>query len=505
LIVRATEHPDPSVSLGYRPIGGTIPKDHSMSMTRLVCAAICALATLAHSARAEEAPAPGEITARLTAYLDARVALGQFRGTALVAKNGEVLLCKGYGNASSVDTDPNGPDTVYPIASLTKAFTSMGIMMLAERGKLQLTDSITKYIEGAPETWDRITIEQVLTHTAGIPDYETALGLGSPTYTDFMSRQGICERAVGATLKQPLRFTPGENFEYSNTGYLLLGLVIERLADKPLDQFFREEIFGPLHMDHTSHAKAGVPIDHLAVGFALKGDLTFERYSAGLDPRTDYETAPSVRLDVPLGDSGIVSTARDLLIWDQALYDTKLLSAEGMARLFTPTQFGYAFGWIVQDTRAGKRISHTGILPGYTSLISRYPDDRLTVILLSNATTWLATLEEELAAIARGQDIAPPVRRVFIALTPEDWTPLLGTYTDNQGRDLVVEHDGQMLVLGLKDTFTAGLLAVSNREFYSPLLRASVRFTADDAGAVTGVAIGLPSGMWEAQRSPAAE
>lgn len=306
------------------------------------------------------------LPARVDAYMRAAVANDHFTGAVLVARDGRPLVNTAYGMASYELNVPNTPSTAFNIASVTKQFTAMAIMQLRDRGKLNVGDPICNHLSNCPTAWQLITIRQLLTHTSGIPNasdlpqWDEELSLKRYGRTDFVD--------LFRTL--PLEFAPGAKYSYSNSGYFLLGLIIERASGSSFEQFLKTNIFTPIGMAHSAyHDNRGI-ISGAATGY----------YSRG----TSFITATYVDPTTSLGDGGIVTTTGDLLRWDQALYTERLVSRQSLDEMFTPYMNGYGYGWEV-GTRFGKKtLSHSGSNAGFSSYILRFPDDRLTVIVLGN-------------------------------------------------------------------------------------------------------------------------
>lgn len=307
------------------------------------------------------------IDAKIDAYMDAAVRHEQFAGSILIARDGMPLVSKGYGMASYELQVPNRPETVFRIASLTKQFTAMAIMQLQEQGRLQIGDSICKYLDDCPTTWQPITLRHLLTHSAGIknvsslPNWDEDLGLKKYRRAEL----------IGLVRDLPLDFAPGEKFKYSNSGYHLLGLVIERASGKSYGEFLRAGIFAPLGMTHSIFDDNRTLIPGRATGY----------YSRG----TDFVSAPFIDPTTVYSSGGITSTTGDLLRWDQALYSDKLVSRGALDEMFTPNKGDYGYGWRVGETLGRRKHDHSGSLNGFSSYILRFPDDRVTVIVLSNS------------------------------------------------------------------------------------------------------------------------
>ena len=272
---------------------------------------------------------------------------------------------------ASLDLDvPVKRHTVFEIGSMTKAFTAELVMMLVEEGKVSLSDPIKKYIDGAPETWDGITVRHLLTHTSGLPNYTSlrpSLILNSErmTFTELFD--------MVKDLK--LTFEPGKRYAYSNTGYYFLGHIIEKASGSPLVDFLRERILKPLEMNDTVPQRARGVVVNRAVGYMRIGSA----YS--LMPYLDASGAAAAGF--------LLSTVDDLAKWDKALLDGKLLKPESYAEMYKnmPIEGGistYGFGWDVSRIAGHKAIQHGGGTGGFSTYMLRLPDDKLTVVVLGN-------------------------------------------------------------------------------------------------------------------------
>lgn len=310
-----------------------------------------------------------KIDAIVRQYVDNK----QFNGTVLVAEKGQVLFKEGYGMANMEWSIANVPDTKFRLGSVTKQFTAMLIMQLVEQGKLKLTEPITTYLPDYPKaTGSKITTHHLLTHTAGIPNYTSF-----PGFFEKQSREPFTPTAF---LKQfqdmPLEFEPGSKFSYSNSGYFLLGALIEKVTGKPYAQVLQEGILTPLQMKDT--------------GYDLFSPILAKRAAGYEKEKGNYVNAPYLDMSIPYAAGSLYSTVEDLYKWDQALYTDKLISAAGKATMFTPFKDEYAYGWGVGKTKVGDRkdsllvISHSGGINGFNTLIIRAPQDKQLVVLLNN-------------------------------------------------------------------------------------------------------------------------
>jgi len=295
---------------------------------------------------------------------------GDVPGASLVVlKNGKPIVRRSYGLANVEDNDDAGPDTNYRLASVTKQFTAAAILLLAENGRLNLDDPVRRWLPTLPADTAGVTLRQLLTHTGGLVDYEDLIPPGT---TDQVSDQDVL-RMVASTSKT--YFAPGTAYRYSNTGYVLLGLVVERASGFSLPLYLQQRIFQPLHMNHTLlYQRGGPEVDHRAYGYSEAN---------GAWTRTDQSVTSATR-----GDGGIYSSIDDLAKWDAALYDNRLLSDASRKVAFTahvkvtgePYEAGYGYGWRI----TGDTLWHSGESIGFRNVIVRWPKQHLTVILLSN-------------------------------------------------------------------------------------------------------------------------
>ena len=328
--------------------------------------ALLALAWLPFTAAAAQTPAPhqSQIDALMSRYA------GDVPGASLlVVKDGKPVIERGYGYANLEKHIKAGPETNYRLASVTKQFTAASILLLKQDGKLELSDPIRKYLPELPASDEKITIENLLTHTSGLVDYEDLIPPGT---TEQVSDNDVL-RLLSATPKT--YFAPGTAYRYSNSGYVLLGLVVERASGISLPLYLQQRIFRPLHMDHTLlYERGGPDVADRAYGYSEEN---------GSWTRTDQSVTSATR-----GDGGIYSSIDDLAKWDAALYDDRLLSDASRKLAFSPHvkvtgepyEASYGYGWRI----TGDTVWHSGESIGFRNVIVRWPQRHLTVILLSN-------------------------------------------------------------------------------------------------------------------------
>jgi CubicO group peptidase (beta-lactamase class C family) len=288
-----------------------------------------------------------------------------------VIKDGRVVFAKGYGLADVEQKIPCETNTNFRLASVTKQFTAMAIMILAERKKLSLDERLTDFFPEFPVYGRQINVRHLLTHTSGLADYEDLIPKGT--------QMPVLDQDVLRILMREDKtlFAPGSKYKYSNSGYSLLALIVEARSGNTFAAFLKENIFRPLKMNGTLAYEQGFAVvPNRAFGYSAKG---------GGFERTDQSLTSSV-----LGDGGIYSSVVDLANWDQALYTRKLVSAKMMKLAFTPgpatehPETGYGFGWFIGKYRGLKEVWHSGNSIGFTTRIARYPEKKMTIIILAN-------------------------------------------------------------------------------------------------------------------------
>ena len=335
-----------------------------------------------------------------------------FTGAVLVARNGEVLFSQGYGLADRDQDLPNTPQTKYRLGSITKQFTAMAILMLQAQGKLTVQDPVCRYISECPEMWQGITIHQLLTHTSGIPDFT-----GLPDYEITRSMPSSPLQTMARFKDRPMDFKPGEKWSYSNSNYIVLGYIIETASGRSYETFLQKNIFESVQMKNTGY-------DH--------NDGSLARGYTGFYDH--WDNADYVDMTIPYAAGGLYSTIEDLYRWDQVLYTEQLVSRDLLQLMFTPqaniptTGLSYGYGWVIGEMNNHQAVSHGGGLEGFATAIrgytsnsgngfkdnrdlvgfaaeiTRYIDDKVTIIILSNRdTTNVETLNDLIAQIIFGE------------------------------------------------------------------------------------------------------
>lgn len=333
---------------------------------KILFSAVLALSCLTAAMSAQTRNADEKSVAdQADTYLNGLVKEDRFSGAVLLARNGKIVLSRGYGLANRETRTPNSPRTKIRLGSLTKQFTAAAVLLLQERGKLSTSDSICKYVSDCPRAWESVTIRHLLTHTSGIPSYT-----GLPDFRKLSVYPATPTELIGRFRDRQLEFTPGNEFNYNNSGYVLLGHVVEKVSGKSYAEFLRENVFRPLAMNDTGYDENDAVIEHRADGYTPT-------------PR-GIRRAPYIDMTVPFAAGGLYSTAEDMYLWAKTLAAGKLLSKESLDAMHTPFKNGYGYGVFIGEQYGLKNIAHGGGIEGASTLLSRFPNEGAAVIVLSN-------------------------------------------------------------------------------------------------------------------------
>ena len=320
-----------------------------------------------------------EQVASIDKYVTAEMERERIPGTAVgIYRRGQILLAKGYGLADVELNVQVKPETIFQSGSVGKQFVSAAVMMLVEEGKVGLDDSIVKYFPNAPATWKPILIKNLLSHTSGLAEYESDERTG-PKGPFYMRLDFTEDELLEKTEALPIEFQPGEKWDYRNTNYLLLGIMIHKVTGKFYADYLAERIFKPLGMTSTRLISDADIIPNRSSGYELHDE---KLQNQGWVSPTFNSTA----------DGALYFNVLDLAKWDEALYGTSLLKQSSLDRIWTvfllndgkPNSSNYGFGWEINKLNGHKVIEHGGAWQGFTCDISRYVDDNLTVVVLTN-------------------------------------------------------------------------------------------------------------------------
>jgi CubicO group peptidase (beta-lactamase class C family) len=323
-----------------------------------------------------------------------------FMGSVLVAKGNKILLSKGYGMADIEWNVPNTPDAKFRLGSITKQFTATAILQLAERHKLSVQDLACSYFVGCPAAWKKITIRELLSHTSGIHSYTDDKDFPTPA---FIRVPKTPTEIVLLSKDKPLDFAPGTKWRYDNTGYILLGAIIEKASGEKYADYLKKHIFDPLGMSDTGYDVTAMVLHHRASGYQPCGQSLCN--------------ADFIDMSLPYAAGSLYSTVQDLYKWDRALYTDKVLSKGSRERMFTPVMENYGYGWMLGPMANHKQIGHGGGIFGFTTYIARFPNDDAVVIVLSNnMASDTRALTAALAGTLFNEKVVLPGERKSISL-----------------------------------------------------------------------------------------
>ncbi len=329
----------------------------------------------------------------------------QFNGAALVAENGKVVYKGGFGMANMEWGIPNTPDTKFRLGSITKQFTAMLTMQLVEQGKIKLDGKISDYLpDYRKDTGEKVTIHHLLTHTSGIPSYT-----GLPGFFANVSRNPYkVDEFVKKYASGDLEFAPGTKYSYNNSGYFLLGAIIERVSGKSYEQALKEMILDPLGMKNTGYDNHDPLITKRATGYVLT-------------PR-GYLNAAYLDMSIPYAAGSMYSTVEDLYLWDQALYTDKLITAQSKELMYKPFLENYAYGWAVTQAsfkvndQPVQVITHGGGINGFATTIVRFPKEKNLIVILDNSSQGPNRLSNAIGRIIYNQPYELPKQSISVVI-----------------------------------------------------------------------------------------
>jgi CubicO group peptidase (beta-lactamase class C family) len=414
---------------------------------------------------------------KLEEFLQAHLATGKFMGAVLVARGDEVLHQGGYGKANLELDVPNSPETVFRLGSLTKQFTAAAILQLQDQGRLNVNDTLDKYLPDAPHAGE-VKLGQLLSHSSGIPDPpELAEGSSGSGLRQAHTVDEMISRVVG----QPLEFTPGSQYKYCNVCYMILGRVIEEVSGQSYADYLTQHIFQPAGMTATGIDEAGRVLPHRASGYTWNGET--------------YSNSEFIDLS-NVGAAGIlVSTVGDMYKWDRALYSDKLLSTAAREAFFTPRVSkgdgsSYAYGWAIKETPEHTLAEHSGGVNGFVSFAIRDPATQLYVIVLSNVENPAAVdVAQGLAAIAYGEPYDMPGQPPAVEVNPAVLQKYAGSYQVKPDMVLTITAEAGHLFAEVPGQPKFELFPTSETEFFAKIAEIKLHFEVGADGAVTELVI----------------
>ena len=409
------------------------------------------------------------ISAKLDTILSTYAHQHKFNGSVMVAKKSIILLNKGYGYRNAAGKVVNDENTIYQLGSITKQFTAAIILKLQEEKKLSVQDKLSKYFPAYPKG-DSITIEQLLTHTSGIYNY-TQNG-------DFMSKEvtnpANREKIMALFKDKPLDFSPGTGWNYSNSGYSLLGYIIEIVTRKPYEEIVRKYLFTPLQMTHSGFDFTHLKSTEKAIGYFKLDNL-------------NAAPAPTVDSSVSFSAGAIYSTTGDLYRWHNALLTNTILTKAQQEKAYTPVRNKYGYGWDIDSLEGKRRVGHGGGIHGFITNIARVPEDDVCIVLLSNASD--QTLEEITSTIFNVLYNKPyelPKERTIIKIPEETLKQYIGEYEVRPDLHVIMSiKEGDLIAL---PTGQSELVIHAEKEDFFVVKEQDIQveFTRNDKKEVTG-------------------
>lgn len=397
---------------------------------------------------------------------------GEPGAAVIVVKDGKVVHRKGYGMANLELGVPVEPDMIFRIGSITKQFTAVAILMLAEQGKLSLEDDLTKFLPDYPTKGTKITVEHLLTHTSGIKSYTSI-----PEWLSLWRKDMDLKELVGVFKDKPMDFAPGERYAYNNSAYVLLGVIIEKVSGQSYQDFVEKNIFAPLGMKHSFYDNTSRVIPRRVNGYSKVKD--------------SFTNAAYLSMSQPYAAGSLVSSVDDLALWDAALYTDKLIKQESLKRAWTSAKLSsgkltnYGFGWGISSYQGHRLIEHSGGINGFATYALRSADDRLYVAILTNrdwqSPGWTAF---KVAAAAMGK---PYVEPVSIKLSPASLDQYTGVYQIDEKEEVTIQKEGDKLIATLPGGGKAEILPSSETEFFIKDSRTRLIFTRSASGVTSFV------------------
>jgi CubicO group peptidase (beta-lactamase class C family) len=424
-------------------------------------------------------------TARMQQVIRSYVDNKSFMGTVLVVKDGKTLVNEGYGSADLEWKIPNSPAVKFRLGSLTKQFTAASILLLEERGKLKVEDPVSKYMPDAPAAWEKITIYNLLTHTSGIPSFTSF-----PDYRSTEWKDTTPTELVARFRDKPLDFEPGSKFNYSNSGYVLLGYLLEKISGQSYGDFLQQNIFTPLGM-----ADSGIDSNAAILPQRAQG---YQPSAHGI------RNAGYISMTIPFSAGALYSTTGDLLKWEQGLFGGKVLQPASLTKMTTPFKDDYACGLFVSTRDGHKVITHGGGIEGFNTSLNFYPDDKIVVIVLGNLNGGTPDqIASSLGKVVLGQPVTLISERKEVSVAPTLLAEYAGTYQLTPTINNVVSVKDGHLVSKLGNQPEVQLFAESDTKFFLKVVDAQIEFFRDPTThAVTHLTLYQNGAEHEAKKLP---
>ena len=440
---------------------------------------------LAAASASAAAPLRGDdqaLAAKIDEILNPTFKTGEPGAALLIQKDGRTLVRKGYGMADLELGIPVDPDMSFRLGSVTKQFTAVAILMLEEQGKLSVKDPIEKYLPDYPTQGKAITIENLLTHTSGIKDY-TSL----PEWLPLWRKDMTVSEVIALSKDKPMDFGPGEHWKYCNSGYILLGAIIEKVSGETYENFIQKHIFDPRKMTHSYYGSASRILPRRIPGYQKEGDV--------------YINAPYLSMTQPYAAGSLLSSVDDMALWYAALAENKLIKKESLEKAWTPFKLndgsnsGYGYGWESMTYKGHRLIEHGGGIMGFTTYAMIFPEDKMILVMLTNsaiagrAPEPFAVKIAEAALGLKADEFKPA------PLAGKDLAPLPGVYANWEKNEIAITRSGATIAFQSAGAEKRDLVPLGPRAFVLPEGPLRFVFETDAKGAVTAFSIIRRSGL----------
>ncbi len=416
-----------------------------------------------------------DMKARLEQVASSYTPNNAFMGTVLVVDGDQVLLDKAYGKASLEWDVPNETDAKFRLGSITKQFTAVLVLMMQQEGKLNIGDPVSKYLPDAPKAWQKITLANLLGHTSGIPNLTSFKEFGA-----WAAAPHTWDEEFAFFKDKPLDFEPGSKYAYSNSNFIVLGGILEKVSGKKYGDLLRERILDPLGMSDS-----GLDAD----------DLVLPKRAEGYAPGAKgLEVARSESMSVPFSAGSIYSTTGDLLKWEHGLFGGKLISADSLKAMTTPGKGDYGLGVMIHNQDGVKVVEHGGGIEGFNTSLIYVPDKRICVVVLANVNGGApGQMSQQLLDVVLGKPVTLNTERKAVPITKEELEKFTGVYDlmpnfsltiAVAGDGLTVQGTGQpaipMMYQGVQD---------GHPRFFINAVGAEIEFVPDSTGAIVSLVL----------------
>lgn len=410
--------------------------------------------------------------AEMDAYVATQAAERKFMGSVLVALDGKIVLKKSYGMANLELEVPNKPETKFRLGSITKQFVATGILQLEEQGKLSVQDPLCKYVSPCPDAWSKITIHHLLSHTSGIPNFTSF-----PDYARTWMLPSRPDQTMLRFKDKPLDFPPGTRWSYSNSGYILLGYLLEKISGEKYEDYLQKHVFERAGMPNSGHDTHEEILKNRADGYSKRqGD--------------EWINSAYHDMSIPIGGGDLYSTVEDLLQWDQALMTEKVLTRKSLDKMFTPVMNKYGYGWSIDTQYGRKRYSHGGGINGFATFYARFPEQRAVVAVLGNMDfANSAEVASNLVRILFQEKAVRPENRKAISMDSSKFGDYVGRYELMEGVTTAVTVDGDKLMAVVPGTPLEQIFPEAPDRFFSKSADRVTVFQRGTDGQISGLVV----------------